>query len=95
MKSWKKITELAHLKLTEEEESLIFPQVEAIIKYFEMIEKVPTDSIEPLTSPIEEEIFLREDQDVPTASEVKKLLLQSSYDLEDSFVKVPLVINSD
>lgn len=93
LEAWKKITKLAHLKLTKDEEDLIFPQIQSVIEYFNVISKVPTDSIEPLISPIEEEIRLRPDE-VLEATEPSELLRQSC-NLEESFVKVPLVVDSN
>ena len=53
MDIWNKITHLSRLKLTDKEQELLIPQVKKIIEFFNNISHIPTDSIQPLISPIE------------------------------------------
>jgi len=90
MNIWVRITKLAHLKMTKEEEENIFPQVQNIVTFFDHISQVSTENVEPLVSPMEDPLPLRADK----ACEKSKLLDQAPS-VEGAFVKVPLVVQTD
>ncbi len=90
MNIWSRITKLAHLKITREEEENIFPQVQNIVKFFDHISQIPTKGVEPLVSPAEDPMPFRADEMCKTPD-----LLDSSPSKEGKFVKVPLVVQTD
>ena len=90
MDIWNKITHLSRLKLTDKEQELLIPQVKKIIEFFNNISHIPTDSIQPLISPIEKITPLRVDQ-VQIDISPEKLLSQSQQ--ENQYIPVPLVIS--
>lgn len=102
MSIWNQITRLAHLKMSEEEKNFIFPQVQNIINFFHHISQIPTEGIEPLITPIDEPIALRNDNqqeaDKETLNQKKQVemhLLKQCPSLNKNFVQVPLVIDLD
>ena len=91
MNIWDKIPRLARLKLTQEDQNLLIPQVEKIVDFFHNISDLPTDNIEPLVSPIESALPLREDNVQETGSH----LLKQAPSQEGQYVKAPLVVTSN
>lgn len=89
MNIWTRITGLARLKMTKEEEDIIFPQVQNLVVFFDHISQVDTKEVEPLISPIEESLTFREDEVCE-----KFELLDQAPAREDAFVKVPLVVQT-
>lgn len=85
MKIWNKTAQLARLKMTPEEQNVLIPQVQKIIDFFHHIAAVPTDKIEPLTTPLEIDLPVRKDH----PEESKKDLIQQAPSLEDPYVKAP------
>jgi aspartyl-tRNA(Asn)/glutamyl-tRNA(Gln) amidotransferase subunit C len=57
-----KLAQLARLKLTSAEKEELANQLEAIVSHFKTIQKINTEGVEPLVSPVELEVFWREDQ---------------------------------
>ncbi len=90
MNIWSRITKLAHLKMKKEEEEIIFPQVQNIVKFFDHISQVSTENVEPLISPMEDPLPLRIDEVCRTSE-----LLDQAPSLEGKFVKVPLVVHTE
>lgn len=90
MNIWSRITKLAHLKMTKEEEEIIFPQVQNIVTFFDHISQVSTENVEPLISPIENPLPFRMDEVCETSE-----ILDQTPSLKGRFVKVPLVVQTD
>jgi aspartyl-tRNA(Asn)/glutamyl-tRNA(Gln) amidotransferase subunit C len=57
-----KLAQLARLKLSNSEKEELAKQLEAIVNHFETIQKINTEGVEPLVSPVELESFWREDR---------------------------------
>ena len=91
MNIWDKIPRLARLKLTQEDQNLLLPQVEKIVDFFHNISTLPTDDTEPLVSPIESALPVREDH----VQESDSHLLKQAPSQEDHYVKTPLVVSSN
>ena len=87
---WNKITQLARLKMSEKEENLLISQVQKIIAFFEHISSVPTDSIEPLTTPFNENLPFRKD----THKNFDKDLLKQAPSLNGQYIQVPKVVST-
>ena len=90
MNIWTRITKLARLKMKKEEEDIIFPQVQNIAAFFDHISQVPTKDVEPLVSPMEDPLSFRGDEVGETFE-----LLDQAPSREGSFVKVPVVVQTD
>lgn len=86
----KKVANLARLTLSAEEEAKYQKQLGAVFKYFEEIAQIPTDGVEPLTTPTEIEQHWREDvvKDVLTPEEA----LQNAPEKSGQLFKVPPVV---
>jgi aspartyl-tRNA(Asn)/glutamyl-tRNA(Gln) amidotransferase subunit C len=88
--SIKKTAQLAKLALTDKELSEVTEQLTLILKHFEKISEIPTENIEPLLTPTEIEIFLREDvvQQELSSDEI----LQNAPSSQGHLFKVPPVV---
>jgi len=76
--------------MKKEEEEIIFPQVQNIVAFFDHISQVPTESVEPLISPMEDPLPFRADEVCGRSK-----LLDQAPSIEGPFVKVPLVVQTD
>ncbi len=76
--------------MTQEEQELLIPQVQKIIGFFQHISSIPTDKVEPLITPVEENLPFRADD---SKTDFQNLLDQAPS-LEGSYVKVPLVVSA-
>ena len=96
MNVWEKTAQLALLELSEQEQKLIFPQVQNIVDFFHHISKIQTKNIEPLTTPLDEPLVLREDalQKEGSASLSARLLDQAPAK-KGQMIQTPLIIDSD
>lgn len=86
----KKVANLARLKITAEEEASFAPQLSSILDYFEQIQELDTDDVEPMTRAIDVSNITREDKQV-TYSE-RENILDSAPEREDDFFRVPKIM---
>ena len=61
-KTIQSIAKLARLKVTPEEATTYSDQLTKVLSHFQKISKIDTVGIEPLVTPTDVEIFLREDE---------------------------------
>jgi aspartyl-tRNA(Asn)/glutamyl-tRNA(Gln) amidotransferase subunit C len=87
----KYIAKLAHLEFDESELEGFTFQFNEILSYFEKLNELNTDNVEPLLHPIEKKNVLRED--IVKASIDREEALKNAPDRTDEFFKVPKVIN--
>lgn len=81
---------LARLELTEEELITNTEQLNSILEYAAMLEKLNTDDIKPTAHAVPLHNVLREDQ-VKQSMERDKVLANAP-DAEDGFFKVPRIV---
>jgi aspartyl-tRNA(Asn)/glutamyl-tRNA(Gln) amidotransferase subunit C len=90
----KKIADLAHMELTDEELRALTPQMAAIVEYIEQLNELDTSSIEPalggLTSEGERTDSARED--AARASLGQRLALEEAPDPSHGHFRVPKVL---
>lgn len=86
----KKVANLARLEITPEEEANFAIQLSSILDYFEQIEELNTDNVQPMTRAIEVVNITREDKQV-TNSE-RENILNSAPEREDDFFRVPKIM---
>ncbi len=85
------VAKLARLKLTEEEKQLYTKQLQHILNYMSVLNKVDTTNISPTFSVIEREGFLREDI-VKESLPIEDVLRNAPEKYKD-FFKVKKVID--
>jgi len=85
-----KVANLARLKITDEEADRYGPQLSGIINFVEQLNEVDTDNVEPLASPVDITLRLREDK-VTDGNIQKDVLANAPEELEGFFV-VPKVV---
>ena len=90
---WNKITQLAHIEMSEQEKETVFPQIQNIVNYFHHVSKISTDGIEPLVSPMEESLAFREDSSY--SKENPHQLIDQAPSLDGQYIKVPSVVDTD
>ena len=81
---------LARLELTEEELVTNTEQLNSILDYAAMLEKLNTDDIKPTAHAVPLHNVLREDQVKPSMDREK--VLANAPDAEDGFFKVPRIV---
>lgn len=84
------ISKLARLKITHEEAREYGEQLAKVLAHFEQISKINTENIEPLVTPAEIELFLREDRvnfEVDTDE-----MMKNAPDRAGNLFKVPPVV---
>ena len=86
----KKLCQLAHLKISPEEESVLQTQLTEILSHFENIAQIDTKDVPPLTSPLNQKLSLRED--TPQEFKERETFLQESAHQENQLFKVPPVV---
>ena len=86
----KEVACLARLHLSVEEEELFQEQINAFVRHFEDLEDVCVDSVIPLTTPVLEKAYLREDKVVPWEDD--QLALSNAPDRSGNLFRVPPVI---
>ena len=94
MNIWEKTAQLALLELSEREKTLIFPQVQNIVDFFHHISKVQTKNTEPLITPLDEPLLLRQDAE-PQESPPSTQLLDQAPAKNAQMIQTPLIIDSD
>jgi aspartyl-tRNA(Asn)/glutamyl-tRNA(Gln) amidotransferase subunit C len=88
-----KIARLAKLKFSDEEISLLTPQLNKILEYMEQLNKLDTEGVEPLSYPVEVEKRTRED--IRKDSMPRESALKNAPEHDGEFFKVPKVIKSN
>lgn len=86
----KKVSELAYLELSPEEEILMQKKLEQVLNHFQSLVQVATDQVEPLVTPVEMVFHYREDEVKSTLSQEEALL--NAPDKQGFLFKVPPVI---
>ncbi|CDX04077.1 Aspartyl/glutamyl-tRNA(Asn/Gln) amidotransferase subunit C [bioreactor metagenome] len=81
---------LARLELTEEELVTNTEQLNSILDYAAMLEKLNTDDIKPTAHAVPLHNVLREDQVKPSMAREK--VLANAPDAQDGFFKVPRIV---
>lgn len=81
---------LARMQLSEEEVELYTEQLNSILGYAEMIQKLDTDQVIPTAHAVQLVNVLREDDVTPSMSQAK--VLQNAPDQEDGFFRVPRIV---
>jgi aspartyl-tRNA(Asn)/glutamyl-tRNA(Gln) amidotransferase subunit C len=85
-----KVANLARLNLTEKEQEEFAPQLNAILDYFEQLQELDTENVEPTTRAIDVSNITRPDEQI-TYSE-RESLLDSAPEREDDFFRVPKIL---
>ena len=84
------IARLAQLKISSEEVVQYQKDLSQALQYFQMIEEIPTDGVEPLVTPITEPQYWRDDQ--PHSELSAEELLQGAPAKVGNLFKVPPVV---
>jgi len=86
----RKIARLGRILLTEEELENFAPQLDAILSYFEKLNELDTDKVEPLSHVLPLTNVMREDE--PELSIGAELAVREAPESERGFFKVPKVL---
>ena len=84
------ISYLSRLKIDGEKEEKITNDLENIIKFVDQLNDIDTSDIEPLTNPLEKTAKTRED--IVTADNLKKELLEIAPSSNEDYFLVPRVV---
>ncbi len=85
-----KVANLARLNLTQSEENEFVPQLNAILNYFEQLQELDTENIEPTTRAIDVNNITRADEQTNYGE--RESLLNSAPEREDDFFRVPKIM---
>jgi aspartyl-tRNA(Asn)/glutamyl-tRNA(Gln) amidotransferase subunit C len=85
-----KVANLARLELTEAETNEFAPQLNAILDYFEELQELDTENVEPTTRAIDVNNITRADEQ--KTYDDRESLLNSAPDREDDFFRVPKIL---
>lgn len=88
-----KVAELARLELSEAELTAIAGQLAAVLANFELLQTVDTKGVEPLITPTDLKLRLREDE-VVAVTNIEPFLANAPARSGDLF-KVPPVVGGD
>ncbi len=90
----KKIAQLAHLDITDEEAAKYSPQMDVIVEYVEQLNELDTEGVEPMTGGLtEESLALPADRDdVPAASLSQESALSEAPMSDAGHFQVPKVL---
>jgi aspartyl-tRNA(Asn)/glutamyl-tRNA(Gln) amidotransferase subunit C len=86
-----KVANLARLDLTEAEIDEFAPQLNAILNYFEELQELDTENVEPTTRAIDINNITRSDEQKTYPD--RESLLNSAPDREDDFFRVPQILS--
>lgn len=86
----REISKLARLKLTAEEEQKFTLQLNNILGYFDKLNEVNTDNIEPRTHPTDLVNSFRDDVIIPSLN--KEDALKNAPYKEEGFFKAPKIV---
>ena len=89
-KTARKVASLARLRVTDEEIARRAAQLSNILHFVEQLDEVDTDGVEPLPSPVNIKLRLREDK-VTDGACVEAVLSNAPEELGDFYV-VPKVV---
>lgn len=89
-KTISQIAKLSRIEITEEEANKYSKDLSKVLDYFDQISKIDTNQIEPMTTPLENEYFYREDKVVVQYSSEE--MLQNAPDRAGNLFKVPPVV---
>lgn len=81
---------LAKIELSQDEKELFTKQLNTILEYFEVINEIDTEGVQPTTQVIEAMSALREDRVKPSLS-IDKALSNTTH-RERGFFKAPKII---
>lgn len=84
------IAKLSRIEITEEEATKYSKDLSKALEYFDQISKVDTNQVEPMTTPVENEFFYREDKVVVQYSSEE--MLKNAPDRAGNLFKVPPVV---
>lgn len=85
-----KVAQLARLTLSEEEQKAFTEQFDSILNYFEQIKNVDTSNVEPMITPTDIALYLRED--VSKEWEGSSQVLEEAPETSGQLFKVPPVV---
>ena len=86
----RRIARLARIKVSEEDVPRLEGELNAILKWIEMLDEVDTSNAEPLTSMVRMQMKMRED--VVTAGQDPDAVMVNAPTKDDSFYVVPKVV---
>lgn len=89
-KTISQIAKLSRIEITEDEANKYAKDLSKVLDYFDQISKIETNNIEPMTTPIENEYFWREDK--TSAEYSPEEMLQNAPDRAGNLFKVPPVV---
>ena len=84
------VAKLARLTLTEEESKAFTEQFDSILNYFEQIKNVDTSNVEPMVTPTDIALYLREDE--VKEWEGSSQVLEEAPETSGQLFKVPPVV---
>jgi len=84
------ISYLSRLKIDDEKEEKIIEDLDNIIKFVDQLNIIDTSDVAPLTNPLEKTAKTRED--IVTAKNLKKDLLEVAPSSNDDYFLVPRVV---
>ena len=94
-----KIAHLARLEITPEEESQFASQLSSILDYFDQLNELPTEGVEPTTTAIELSNIVRGDRQISwdgdNAATTRQALLDNAPEPEGDFFRVPRIMGGD
>lgn len=89
-KTVSKVASLARLEISAEEAEKYGPQLSNIINFVEQLNEVDTDNVEPLASPVDITLRLRED--AVTDGDMQEKILANAPETLEGFFVVPKVV---
>ena len=90
LKTIQHIAKLARLNISQEEAQEYSAQLANALEHFKQIENIKTEGVEPLVTPAEIELFLREDKNIAELNTDE--ILQNAPDRAGNLFKVPPVV---
>lgn len=88
-----KVAHLARLDITSDEAQQFTTQLNSILDYFEQLQELDTDEVEPTTRAIETSNITRADKLEPFPN--KQDLLKSAPEQDGDYFRVPKIMSSD
>ena len=88
-----KVAHLARLDITSDEAQQFTTQLNSILDYFEQLQELNTDDVEPTTRAIETSNITRADKLEPFPN--KQDLLKSAPEQDGDYFRVPKIMSSD
>lgn len=88
-----KVAHLARLDITSDEAQQFTSQLNSILDYFEQLQELDTENVEPTTRAIETSNITRADKLEPFPN--KKDLLRSAPEQDGDYFRVPKIMSSE